>query len=1220
MLSVGIDRRPGQAESKGVVTLATLATVSEVDFRVMAEAIPHIVWMANPDGSTEYFNRQGRVYSGFPTAGDGWHWAPLIHPDDLDRVGLAWATAIRTQTPYRLDFRIRRVDGDYRWHAFRALPICDGSDLVVKWIGTATDIDDAKRLEADLRLADRKSAETLTLLETLQSNAPVGFGFVDRDFRIVRMNETLAAMNGSTVAEQLGQTVAAVVPELWPQLERLYHHVLDSGEAILDVELDDPTAADPLRCRHSLNNYYPVLLEGEIIGIGIVVVDITARKEAEVAMRFQAELLAAAGQSVVAVDLEGVVTYWNRAAEEMYGWSAAEAVGRSSVELFQLEQTADESRIMADAMLRGQTLSGDFDLKRRDGSNVSAHVTSKPVFGEDGRLVAVIGSSVDVTERKSGEDARRRLAAIVDGSGDAIYGSTIDGLVTSWNGAAERLFGYTAEEIIGQPVTVVAPAGKAVEQTLMRERLSAGGPPEHLETVRRRKDGSLVDVLITASMATDEAGKVVGLSVIAHDLTSRAAARRALEASELRLAEAQRIARLGSFEFDVVTGGSVWSEEYYRILGLDPGLAPSGELFGSMIHPDDVAAAAQVWADATQQGIAFDLEFRVIRTDSQVRSVRARAVADVADDGSILRVTGTMVDDTERVDAERVRRGAETRFEIGFQQSAIGAVIADLKGIPLRVNAAACVILGRSEDMLVGRSWTRYNHPGEVSPGLAVQARVAAGHDTYADERRYVRPDGSVVWVALNVTLVRDEKGAPQYNFVQLQDITGRKQMEIELAHQALHDALTGLPNRALLDDRLFHGLAGSRRRGSQLGVMFLDLDHFKVINESLDYISGDDLLKQAADRITEVIRPGDTVARFGGDEFVVVCDDVSALETEQIAERVLDAMSRPWLLGHEEMHLTASLGIAVADEHATPESLLRDSVAAMNRAKERGGGRVELFDETLRSSTGQRLATASALRHALEHDEFTVYYQPVVDLSTGTMVSAEALLRWKHPGRGLISPAEFIPLAEETGLIVPIGAWVVEQACRQLIEWQRVQKPLPVPVNLSVAVNLSVRQLLATDIAEKIADVLTRTGLLHPADLCLELTESVFMEDVDYFGRTLADLKALGVELAIDDFGTGYSALSYLKRFPVDAVKVDRAFVEGLGTDANDTALVAAIVAMAGALDLRVTAEGVETQEQLSGLMKLSVPRAQGFYLARPMPADAITRLVAESHHWNVD
>jgi EAL domain-containing protein (putative c-di-GMP-specific phosphodiesterase class I) len=284
-----------------------------------------------------------------------------------------------------------------------------------------------------------------------------------------------------------------------------------------------------------------------------------------------------------------------------------------------------------------------------------------------------------------------------------------------------------------------------------------------------------------------------------------------------------------------------------------------------------------------------------------------------------------------------------------------------------------------------------------------------------------------------------------------------------------------------------------------------------------------------------------------------------------------------------------------------------------MYRAKGRGRGRIEAFDEVLRSNVERVVAMTSELRRALDREEFTIDYQPVVDLATGGLVSVEALLRWNHPHRGLVGPVEFIPIAEETGLIVPIGEWVLERACRQLVEWHR-DAP-----SLSLAVNLSIRQLIAPDIVSVVQAVLTRTGV--PAEsLCLELTESMFMEDLEYFERTLRSLKSLGVRLSIDDFGIGYSSLSYLKRFPVDAVKVDRAFVDGLGTDPDDSALVAAIIAMAAALHLEVTAEGVETDDQLRNLIALNCQHAQGFYLARPMPADALTTLIAASHRWNVD
>jgi diguanylate cyclase (GGDEF)-like protein/PAS domain S-box-containing protein len=827
---------------------------------------------------------------------------------------------------------------------------------------------------------------------------------------------------------------------------------------------------------------------------------------------------------------------------------------------------------------------------------------------------------IDTTATDAGEVTRQQLASIVEGSGDAIYGVTEEGIVTTWNGAAERLFGYTAEEIIGQPVSITAPAGPPSEQQAgLRARLLAGGPPEHLETIRRHKNGSLVEVLITASTATDQAGKIVGLATIAHDITERRAAQRALEASERRLADAQHVAHLGSFELDLVSGEIIWSDEHFRLMGLEPAQPPSNDAFLSMVHPDDTAAVRHVWRDAIKRGLPFDIEMRVIRADSQVRTMRARAVPDIAADGTVFRVAGTMMDDTERVEADRVHRAAETRFETGFEQSAIGAVISDLDGAAVRVNSAVCELFGRPKEALVGRRWTEFTHDDELPLGMLVFARVAAGHDTYTDERRYLRPDGSIVWALSHVTLVRDEAGTPQYFYMQLQDITGRKRMEEELAHQALHDTLTGLPNRALLTDRLYQALAGSRRRGLQMGVIFLDVDHFKVVNDSLGHTSGDQMLRHAADRIASAIRPGDTVARFGGDEFVIVCDDVTVLETEQIAERVLAAVNQPCVIGEQEMVVTASLGIAVADANATPESLVRDSDAAMYRAKERGRDRIELFDEGLHSKVERRRATTSALRQALDHGELTVHYQPVVDLTTGAMVSTEALLRWEHPTRGLVGPTEFIPIAEETGLIVPIGAWVLDQACRQLVEWQEIVRTHAVAGKLTMAVNLSVRQMLAPDIVGVVADVLQRTGV-HPSDLCLELTESVFMEDVAYFGKTLAELKALGVRLSIDDFGTGFSSLSYLKRFPVDAVKIDRAFVGALGADPHDSALVAAILAMADALGLEVTAEGVETPEQLTELKRLGCHRSQGFHLARPMPAESVTRLVNEAHRWPVD
>ncbi len=946
------------------------APADDVDFRLLVEHLPHIVWIVGTDGVTEYLNRRGTEYAGgMSQVGLAPDWASVFHPDDLAATRRSWMRAHDDREPLSVECRLRRCDGEYRWHTVRADPLRDQFGTVQKWVGTATDIDDAKVLETGLRSAERKAAETLALLETLQANAPVGFGFVDRDYRRVRVNAALAALNGATVDEQLGRLLPDLVPLVWPQMEPLYRRVLDHGESVVDVEVVGAPTANPLERRHWLVSYYPVDLGDEILGVGVVASDITER--------------------------------------------------------------------------------------------ITAH---------------------------------RQM----------------------------------------------------------------------------------------------------------HD-------------SQRRLAEAQRIAGVGSFEFDRTRDELTWSAEFYRILGLDPAVTASPGLFASMIHPDDQAVVEQGWIDAVRYGISNDLTLRMTRADQTAIWVEGRIAVEVAEDGRASKLAGTLRDITDRVRVADAQKAAEIRIQAGFDQGGIGAGILGLDGIPTRVNAAVCALMGRAEELLVGRSWADYNHPDDVLLATAMTARLAAGHDTYADERRYIRPDGTIVWAALHVTLVRDDAGAPAYFLAQLQDICERKQMEADLTHQALHDSLTGLPNRVLLTDRLTHALTATRRRGAQLAVIFLDLDNIKTVNDTIGHRAGDELLTHAGARIADAIRQSDTLARFGGDEFVIICEDASSYESGQIAERVRKAISQPYRIGQHDLHITASMGIALADDTATPESLLGDADAAMYVAKRLGRNRVEVFDNELRANAEGRMATASALRHALERNEFVVHYQPVIDLQTGLMVSAEALLRWEHPERGLISPAEFIPLAEETGLIIPIGAWVLEQACTQLVEWQR-RAPA-----MSIAVNLSVRQMLAPDITDVITDILRRTGA-PPTDVCLELTESVFMEDADYFGATLATIKALGVTLSIDDFGTGFSSLSYLKQFPVDSVKIDRAFVNGLGTDPDDSALVAAILAMADALKLTVTAEGIENPQQLAILKNLNCPRAQGYHLTRPACAAAITELIAESHTWPVD
>jgi diguanylate cyclase (GGDEF)-like protein len=438
-----------------------------------------------------------------------------------------------------------------------------------------------------------------------------------------------------------------------------------------------------------------------------------------------------------------------------------------------------------------------------------------------------------------------------------------------------------------------------------------------------------------------------------------------------------------------------------------------------------------------------------------------------------------------------------------------------------------------------------------------------------------------------------------------------RQSAENRVRHQALHDPLTGLPNRSLLLDRLNHWAARAERDRSTAAVLFVDLDNFKVINDALGHDQGDRLLRSVAERLQRVLRPSDTIARVGGDEFVVFCEDIeSEHEALAMVERLVRALDDPFDLGGQTQHATASVGIALGDCETEPEVLIRNADAAMYRAKERGRARYELFDDEMRQRSVSWLETESELRRALDRGELRNMYQPIVSPTNGEIVGFEALVRWHHPDRGIVSPADFIPVAEQSGLIVPLGQEVLEQACAEAVRWNAGREGR---APLTVAVNFSPRQLSHPRAVEAVVETLERTGLA-PSLLNVEITESALVDDAAATLGTLNRFKELGIGLALDDFGTGYSSLTYVRRFPIDTLKIDRSFVDGIVGSNEDEAIVTAVLEMGRALGVHVVAEGVETEQQAARLRALGCALAQGYLFSRPVPPESVAGLLAPS------
>ncbi len=631
------------------------------------------------------------------------------------------------------------------------------------------------------------------------------------------------------------------------------------------------------------------------------------------------------------------------------------------------------------------------------------------------------------------------------------------------------------------------------------------------------------------------------------------------------------------------------------------GWAPE-ELLGrsvfDFVHPDDLDAFREQRAALFDTGEPGLVSVRFRRPDGSATWVEShvRPIGN-AETGIVDRAVVTIRDVTARVMLEAELAHALELFELSFAAAPIGMALVAPDGRFLKVNTTLCALLGRDEATLLATTFQDLTHPDDLATDVDLLRQTTTGlREGYRIEKRYRRPDGSLVWTLLAVSVVRDDAGAPRFFISQVEDITERKRALEDMERLATTDPLTGLPNRLLLMDRLRHALTLTRRGGRVVGVVFVDLDHFKSVNDTLGHDAGDELLRQTAERLTGAVRPGDTVTRLGGDEFVIVCEDARGVEeVVKLAERLRTALARPFVVYGHDLQVSASIGVT-AGTASTAETLLREADRSMYAAKRNRPGQVDVYAEALEVLAHDKRSLHSELAAGIDRGKLTVHYQPIVNLRTGETVAREALVRWAHPTRGLLTPAAFLDGIDRSRLGIRLGEHVLRRACTEAASW---------PGDIAVHVNISARHLAQPGFAVFISRCLARSGLT-PDRLTLEITESLVLAASPSTLTSAAELTSLGIGLSLDDFGTGYSSVAALNRLPIDSFKIDRSFVADAADDPTSTALVEGLIGLGSHMDLDVIAEGIETQEQADWLISRGCPFGQGYHFGRPTRSPA--------------
>jgi diguanylate cyclase (GGDEF)-like protein/PAS domain S-box-containing protein len=1163
----------------------------------LVETASDMIYRADRNGCFTYVNSAAVQVTGYSAAElVGMNFGNLVRADYRERLTRLYARQIEdgTATTYT-EFPIQQSGGEEVWVGQNVQLMREGGEILGIQ-GVARNITHQRAVELALR-------ESEVRFRNVVDNLGEGLVMTDLDDTILYINDRLTELTGYAPQELVGQVAHQI---LFPQEE------WEVGRAELRRRLRGETNRYQVRHvrKDGVRSWFEVNAvphrdpEGEIVGTIALVQDIGERKAAQDALheseaRFRA-IFDGAAYGIAVMLPDGEIVQVNHSIERKMGAPAESLRRRYYSEFIHPADLASSRELWQELFSEGglhrvveqRILQGDSVIWVRVGYSLVCDAAGEPNY------VIAIGSDITLQKARDEEllESSERYRLMVEGSEQVFfYIHDNDHHFEYLSPSVREVLGYEPEELLGRSYDVLMTGHPSDEMVNARtDGLLEGGDALSTYTViTRHKDGRLVPIEVAESPIRRD-GRVVGLQGFARDITDRQRAREALEKRE------EYFRALTENALDVVQVINADRTTRYvspsveRLLGYLP-----EELIGKsaefLIHPDDLPTMIQRARESRGAGGALAFEFRARHRNGGYKLFEG-VIQNLLDDPVVagVVVNSRDVSERKRVQEESLRLAALSR------ENPSPVLECDAAGVPMHVNPAALRVT-EELGLRAVRDMLPENHEQLVRSVLEEgqefeSVEVTVENRIFNWSYRPQREAGVVYLFAI--------------------DITSRRLMEEQLRHDALHDALTGLPNRLLFLERLAHAILRARRREQFLfAVLFLDLDRFKVINDSLGHHVGDELLIVISNRLQACLRPEDTVARLGGDEFAILLEDITDVsDATRIAERIHAELSWPVNLSGFDVFTSASIGIALSSTtYDRPEFLLRNADMAMYRAKASGEARFEVFDRAMHAQALTRLQLETDLRRAVDRNELELFYQPVIEMASGRMVSLEALIRWRHPDRGRMSPDSFIPVAEETGIILQIGGWVIRQAAEQLREWRQ---RYPAHASLSVSVNLSAKQLSQPNLVEQIERVVIASGI-GPGALRLEITESAVMENAETASVVLGRLKAVGVQLSLDDFGTGYSSLSHLHRFPLDALKIDRSFIGRMTEEERSKQLVLTILTLSRSLGVVAVAEGIETREQLELLRSMQCGYAQGFLFSEPISVSEMEKLLAADRSW---